>query len=161
MALSTTQATMPMPFPSSTNAWLTLGLGIALTGSLCGHAGAAQPIAATSSCPTRISTAQTTPGIQGWTAERTAAPNRLTSYGFYDGPVAQEAELAPSSTHKQGRVTTEQWRFDPPHGRIYLACRYAGTDFVLSQPLPAGVHACTAKSDSMKPQAADDVIACS
>ena len=111
-------------------------------------------------CPARIVVTQTAQAVPGWEAGRDPSPNRLDSYGFYDGPIAEMAELKPDRSQKRGHLTTEEWRFIQPQGRIYVACRYQGTDYRLSRPLPLGTHACSARSDDMKPQTAEDVITC-
>ena len=98
--------------------------------------------------------------MPGWEAFRfPKAGGRLDSFGLYRGPVEQDRELAPQDEQKRGHALTSTTRFEPGD-RIYLACRYRGTDIVLSRPLPAGLRQCTAHFDETKPAAADAAITC-
>lgn len=65
-------------------------------------AGPASP-ALSLACPAHLATAQSAAAVPGWDAYRSPDENRLDAYGFYDGPVAMQAELAPTDERRHGR----------------------------------------------------------
>ena len=111
-------------------------------------------------CPASLSTTQSAATIPGWQAYNPNANNTLDGYGFYDGPVIENAALAPSDERQVGKITTTVWSFEGHTKPIYLACNYNRTSIMLSRQLPATVRRCTIKSDSMKPAAQYDVVTC-
>ncbi|WP_425228164.1 STY0301 family protein [Sphingomonas sp.] len=116
--------------------------------------------AATLACPVRLDTSQSAAAVAGWESVRSPRGGRLDSFGFYDGPVAEEAELAPTGSRRAGRLTTASWTFAGHVKPIYFACRYQGTDIVLSRPVVAAARGCTVTTDTMHPAARDAAISC-
>jgi hypothetical protein len=131
-----------------------------------GQGGAApphQPLSARATvlkCPASLATTQSAASIAGWQAYHPTGNNTLEGYGFYEGPVIENAELAPSDEHKVGKITMTIWSFEGHTRPTYLACNYNRTSIVLSRQLPPTVRRCTIKSDSMKPAAEFDVVTC-
>ncbi|WP_420139022.1 STY0301 family protein [Sphingomonas sp.] len=125
-----------------------------------GRAAAPTPGPITLRCPTHLATTQSAAAIPGWAAYRAGAASRFDSYGFYDGPVSENAELAPNGGAKRGPIETRIHNFEGHVRPIHFACRYAGTDIILEQPLPAHVRTCSIRSDDRQPDPSDSVVTC-
>lgn len=124
--------------------------GQALLGAiatLSGAPGAAQSSASLATCPARLETTQSAAAPEGWTADRTGTAKPLAEIGFFDGPVREQAQLAPSAETKRGTRRIATWTFTASERPLRMACFYRGTDIVLSRPLPA-VRQCTITSDA-------------
>lgn len=112
-------------------------------------------------CPATLVVEQSANNVPGWTFDRAKeATGRLEGMGFYDGPVAGEAQLRPNGGRTRGRITTSESDFAGHLKPIHLACSYIGTDIILSRPLPANVRRCTITRDAMKPSETDSVLVC-
>jgi hypothetical protein len=148
MATSLIRAIMAMPFRSSASALLLL------LGASAAHGGAPGPTqspTAVAHCPARLETMQSAVAPEGWSADRIGAAKPLAEIGFFDGPVGEQVQLAPSSETKRGTRRISTWTFAATERPVRMACFYRGTDIVLSQPLPAAVRHCTITADSGTP----------
>lgn len=155
-----------MPYHLSTRGrWPTLAIAACLA---LGPAHAAPPLRAvaptprpiTLTCPDHLSTAQSAAAIPGWEAYRAGAAARFRSFGFYDGPVSDNAELAPDGGAKRGPIDTRIYTFEGHIRPIHFACRYEGTDIILDQPLSAHVRQCSIHADDRRPDPSDSVVIC-
>lgn len=73
---------------------------------------------------------------------------RLWLYGItlFDGPIAENASLAPDGRRKAGAKLEDVWKLDPASGRqLWLQCAYANTTITLSKPLGKGFRECVAR----------------
>ncbi len=154
MAPSSTPATTATPFRSSADR-----LSALLATALLLSAGAAQA-AAVPTCPARIETAQSAVAPDGWTAERSASTKALSEIGFFDGPVANKVQLAPSGETGRGATRASVWSFTGTERELRLACLYRGTDIVLTRPLPAGLRRCTVAIDPRSPVVRPEALSC-
>lgn len=106
-------------------------------------AGFALPVhAADVHCPETIPVKQTLlKQFAGWTASMSGLPIRLAGVTFYDGAPDLNASLAPDNetTRNQRRIAV--WKF-ASRSETWLACSYAGTDIVLSRPMPKATTTC-------------------
>ena len=73
---------------------------------------------------------------------QTSGRHALTGIGFFQGPVADKIELAPSSTVTKHGIVSSIWMFARPSPSIFLACRYAATSIVMSMPLSDAIKSC-------------------
>lgn len=96
-------------------------------------------------CPTRLTSAQSADAPPGWTAERSARDAPLEAIALFDGPPARQVELAPAAGRRESGWQVAEWRFDRDT-RPTLACRYRGTDIILTRALPVSVRACTLRT---------------
>jgi len=95
------------------------------------------------SCPTEIMTQQqiNTPPA-GWEASvdvSLLSPQQghsLHSVGFYSGPPAERALLAPDETKGRGKKFISSWTLQPAKEKYWLACNYQQTKLILSKQLP-------------------------
>ena len=97
-----------MPSPSSTKRTvfaLLAALGCVGAGDAQTRAPAAAMPAFSPSCPAQLVTEQSSAEVPGWEAHRHGGANRLQGYGFYDGPVADNIELAPADESTRGRIS--------------------------------------------------------
>jgi hypothetical protein len=121
---------------------ITLGLGWALLlGSHLSAQGASQV-----NCPKSVSLAdpQLTQPVVGWEAFYDPVPHSLSRVTFFEGPVAENASLAPDSESRSGKTRTAKWVFQARTERPYwLACYYSATSLALNRALPAGLKGCT------------------
>jgi hypothetical protein len=105
----------------------------------------------TVSCPKSVSVAdpQLTQPMAGWEVFFDPVPHSLSHVTFFDGPVAENASLAPDSESRSGKTRTAKWVLKAqPERRYWLACYYSATSLALSRALPAGLKACTVKYNS-------------
>jgi hypothetical protein len=96
-------------------------------------------------CPESIevSEPQLVAPVRGWTAMDEKMKHQLSDISFYDGPVSENASLAPDGGTKTQKTRTELWQLDSKSVRGYwLACRYSGTTLALTRPLPKGLTQC-------------------
>jgi hypothetical protein len=97
-------------------------------------------------CPKSVSLTdpQLTQPIAGWEMFFDPVPHSLSRVTFFDGPVAENASLAPDSENRSGKARTAKWVLRPGSQRHYwLACYYSATSLALSRALPAGLKACS------------------
>jgi hypothetical protein len=99
-------------------------------------------------CPLKISTEQTLkPASNDWTSTQSDITHNLLGMDFYQGPISERAQLMPSGELRKGGSVLTTWIFSGPISPINVACHYAGTSIILSQPLPEKVSSCTIASD--------------
>jgi len=88
-------------------------------------------------CPAKIETKQALASSStGWLGERRDVGHLLDGVGFFSGPVAENAELAPSDAAGTRYDVTDT---GVP---VRLVCRYRGTDVMLARPVPKGARQC-------------------
>ncbi|WP_442681597.1 STY0301 family protein [Sphingomonas sp. ASY06-1R] len=114
----------------------------------------------TLTCPAHLSTTQSAPAVPNWESYRSTKGRQLNSFGFYDGPVAGDAELAPSDGTKRDKIKTSIYSFEGHLQPIHFACRYRGTDIILSRPLPARIRQCSIRSNATQARISDSVVTC-
>jgi hypothetical protein len=106
-------------------------------------AGTALPV-----CPARIDSEQSVkPSILDWEMTQADTTHYLSGIGMYEGKIADRVQLAPSGEMRKGASALTTWTFSGPISPINVACHYAGTSIILSQPLPAKVTSCSIASD--------------
>jgi hypothetical protein len=102
-------------------------------------------------CPDKIlpTGIELSPAIKsaGWDYLASNMPIWLTNLNIYDGPVAQNASLAPNA--KKGKE--EFWEFKSHPGVKFLSCEYANGAFKLFKPLPDGITACRLSAKKPSP----------
>lgn len=104
-------------------------------------------------CPAQIdATEASAQPPSGWTAAQDAQrPKRLEGFGLFEGPPEQLAALAPISQEikpsvRGQRLRRDVWRLDANAStELWIACYYANSSLVLSQPLPRGLSRCQAE----------------
>jgi len=102
------------------------------------------------SCPDSVSVSdpQLAQPITGWRAMVDKAPHRLSRVAFFDGPVEQNASLAPNKETQAGKIHTATWLLQPTAERTYwLACYYSRTSLMMTRALPPGLKECTVTYD--------------
>lgn len=69
-------------------------------------------------------------------------PLRTSGGGtLFDGPVRDNASLAPDSTQQVRGTWVNTWRLGPSQ-QVTLLCRYQGTNEVAAHVLPSNVRSC-------------------
>lgn len=78
----------------------------------------------------------------GWSAASEEMLHQLAGLTFFDGKPEEKASLAPDREAKINGKTVATWTFNSGDRAIWVSCRYASTDVVLSRELPKTVRAC-------------------
>jgi hypothetical protein len=99
-------------------------------------------IAAEERCPESISVKQTLVKPEpGWQPGTSDLPIRLAGVTFFDGPPEEKASLVNDSESIVKGKQVAVWRFGP-QSQIWLSCRYASSNIVLSRALTKGTSTC-------------------
>jgi hypothetical protein len=96
-------------------------------------------------CPKSVSVAdpQLIEPTVGWEVFFDPVPHNLSRVTFFDGPVAENATLAPDSESVSGTTRRAKWVLQARRERHYwLACYYSATSLALRRALPAGLKGC-------------------
>ena len=107
----------------------------------------AQPLCAQTelSCPSAIDVVETAAPVSGWQSASVTAKHRFERISIYNGKNGvQEYDLAPDDEKQDHGRVTEVWHLaDYRTMNIFLRCRYAGTELVLSKDIPVHFQNCT------------------
>jgi hypothetical protein len=95
-------------------------------------------------CPPRIEVNQRL-AVQfpRWSAISDQIPHQFAGLTFFDGNPRDQASLAPDKQTTVNGKTVALWTFGVSGGRIWVACRYAATDVMLTRELPRTVRTCS------------------
>jgi len=95
-------------------------------------------------CPKAIKVHQTIDATpQGWTADTDGSDHILAGVTFFSGPPEEKASLVYDNWKKRDGLAYAVWNFQPDSThRIWLSCRYANTDVVLTKELPEKISQC-------------------
>lgn len=108
---------------------------------------AAQPVCAQTelSCPSTIDVVETTAPVSGWQSGSATTKHKFERTSMLNGTNGgQEYDLAPDDEKQDHGRITQVWHLaDYRSMNIFLRCRYAGTDLVLSKDIPAHFQNCT------------------
>lgn len=107
--------------------------------------------AAKVSCPDSIQVVnpQLAKPLQGWKVSVRNIPHRLSRVTFYDGPVEEQASLAPDRETGTRKSKTAVWLLNAKSERAYwMGCSYSGTSLSLARALPSGLTECRVTYDS-------------
>ncbi|MEY4590478.1 MAG: hypothetical protein RL497_2554 [Pseudomonadota bacterium] len=119
-----------------------LSLSLCACTNICVNAQAQTGAQTHIQCPDKIMPTgiTLTPAIktEGWDYLASDMPIWLTNLTIYDGPVIQNAALAPNVQ----KNNEEFWEFKSHPGVKFLSCEYANGAFKLFKPLPNGLTAC-------------------
>ena len=95
-------------------------------------------------CPPRIEVNQRLAvQIPGWSAISDQIPHQLAGLTFFDGNPRDQASLAPDKQTTVNGKTVAVWTFGVSGRPIWVACRYAATDVMLTRELPRAVRTCS------------------
>jgi hypothetical protein len=70
-------------------------------------------------------------------------PHQLAGITFFDGNPRDKASLAPDTQTAANGKTVALWTFAAGGQPIWVACRYAATDVVLTRALSKSIRACS------------------
>jgi hypothetical protein len=95
-------------------------------------------------CPSRIEVNQRLAvQLPGWSAISEQIPHQLAGLTFFDGKPRDQASLAPDKQTAINGKTLALWTFGVSGNPIWVACRYAATDVMLTRELPRTVRTCS------------------
>jgi hypothetical protein len=107
----------------------------------------AQPLCAQTelSCPSTIDVVETAAPVSGWQSASATAKHKFERISIYNGKNGgQEYDLAPDDEKQDHGRVTQVWHLTGYRTmNIFLRCRYAGTELVLSKDIPAHFQNCT------------------
>ena len=96
------------------------------------------------SCPGSLLTVDQPAAPEGYTPQPAESTHGFRYVSFFDGPPANEIELAPSEDRNEGR-TLQVWAFEPGRQQpITAICRYQDTNATISIDLAPAITSCTA-----------------
>jgi hypothetical protein len=94
-------------------------------------------------CPSKIEVTQRLAvQVPGWSVSSDGMPHQLAGLTFFDDNPAEKASLVPDKQAHSGGKTVASWRFPASVRPTWVACRYTGTDIVLTRELPKSVRTC-------------------
>lgn len=79
----------------------------------------------------------------GWSVGFDSMPHQLAGMTFFDGKPEEKASLAPDKQTAVNGHSVASWTFGFSDRPIWVACRYAGTDVILSRELPKSTRMCS------------------
>jgi hypothetical protein len=95
-------------------------------------------------CPPRIEVNQRLAAqIPGWSAIPDQIPHQLAGLTFFDGNPRDQASLAPDRQTTVNGKAMALWTFGVSGNPIWVVCRYAATDVMLTRQLPKPVRSCS------------------
>jgi hypothetical protein len=108
---------------------------------------AAQPVCAQTelNCPSTIDVVETAAPVSGWQSGRAVAKHKFERTSILNGKNGgQEYDLAPDGEKQDHGRVTQIWHLAGYRNmNIFLRCRYAGTQLVMSKDIPAHFQNCT------------------
>ncbi len=94
-------------------------------------------------CPANAMIRETA-SAPGWETGSTSRIAPFERISIFDGPPAELADLAPSAVQRFGTHIAQSWNLaDYTRSKLYLVCRYHGTDVTFTRVLPPGVQSCS------------------
>ena len=79
----------------------------------------------------------------GWSVIPDEAAHQLAGVTFFEGNPRDRASLAPDRQTTMGGKSVALWTFGSNRDPVWIACRYASTDRVLTRELAKSVRTCT------------------
>ena len=95
-------------------------------------------------CPLRVAVKEQLAGpVPGWSVTSEGLPHELAGLTFFDGKPEDKASLAPDREAPGKGKIVSTWTFGAGDRAVWVACRYAWTNLILTRELPKKTRTCT------------------